>query len=200
MENRIWPSRNDTHSQQAFVHEDATPSPLPNRQPRGRSYFTHFYDQHGPDEIRVVVLAPGGWDEPFSFTFQYATLDSFACEALSYCWGSPEQPHETVVPQGQELEITTLLHSALRHLRKHNMPRIVWIDRLCVNRHNDLEKETQVSIMRDICSKPEHLVTWLGQESDESYLAMHTIRTMCVDSVQLGPPFRLNRTSLLQAE
>jgi len=43
----------------------------------------------------------------------------------------------------------------------------MWIDAICMNQTNNLERAQQVGIMKDIYKKAMHVVIWLGKETAE---------------------------------
>jgi hypothetical protein len=57
-------------------------------------------------------------------------MDSYT--ALSYVWGDPNNIVKILV-DSTELEITTNLDSALRHIRDKTRSRRIWADAICVN-------------------------------------------------------------------
>jgi hypothetical protein len=50
-----------------------------------------------------------------------------------------------------------------------------WYDALCINQEDIAERNHQVQLMRDIYRSAELVVAWLGEEKDESDLAMDSI-------------------------
>ena len=137
----LWRSRKESNSEPVSILEDvACSSPPAKKQSSGRFPFNQVYCPLEQDQIRVVILAPGTWDDPVHCSFRYGTIESFAYEALSYCWGPPDQPREKISLQGREIEITASLYSALRHLRSPDAPRIMWIDQICMYSHRTAMK------------------------------------------------------------
>ena len=103
-------------------------------------------------------------------------------EALSYTWGSSTNPEtasvETTKPLGigpSTLEIGQNLASALRHLRHADKPRTIWVDALCINQDDIVERSQQVSRMRYIYQHADRVVVWLGPSSNDSALALSTL-------------------------
>lgn len=64
---------------------------------------------------------------------------------------------------GQSVHIGQELFDALRRLRLPDRARTLWIDALCINQKDTKERNMQVSQMRDIYSKAEHVVIWVGE-------------------------------------
>ncbi|KAK0254812.1 hypothetical protein LTR12_001921 [Friedmanniomyces endolithicus] len=82
-------------------------------------------------------------------------------ETLSYCWGTSSDVR-TISCNRQRLRVTQTLHRAMHALLTPGKSRLVWIDQLCINQHDDAEKTQQVSIMRDIYQRSSLTIAWLG--------------------------------------
>lgn len=94
-------------------------------------------------------------------------------EALSYVWGSPEDPSSVFVGRGRRvIPITRNLDVAMRHLRYSDRPRVVWIDALCIDQASLGEKSRQVGYMGYVYWSAPRVVVWLGPEADDSHHAM----------------------------
>lgn len=85
-------------------------------------------------------------------------------EALSYVWGDPNATKDIQV-NGQSLPVTENLHNALHRLRRPKESRILWIDAICIDQKNDLEKGHQVGLMSRIYTFASGIVIWLGDVS-----------------------------------
>lgn len=92
-------------------------------------------------ETRLVILLPSkNFQSPIECRLEHATLgDGRPFEALSYVWGEPSFT-ATIALDGQEHGITTKLEAALRHLRLREQERALWIDALCINQRNLMER------------------------------------------------------------
>lgn len=66
-------------------------------------------------------------------------------EALSYEWGD-SQADECILLDGYEFAVRESLLNALRRLRRHE-ERILWIDAVCIDQSNVLERNRQVGQM-----------------------------------------------------
>ncbi|MCJ1477094.1 hypothetical protein MMC13_005765 [Lambiella insularis] len=104
--------------------------------------------------------------------------------ALSYNWGSPNKTGHIIL-NGHLFSVTKNLEIALRQFRQiaaNTVPHTKWwIDAICINQDDVLERNSQVSLMCQIYKKADHVSIWLGEEADDSSLALHTI-------VQLSQP------------
>jgi hypothetical protein len=91
-------------------------------------------------------------------TLRVVSLYEFlAYTALSYAWGDPNVTAPILV-NGVECQITTNLESALRHIRDDINHLVIWVDAICINQRDTLERNHQVQLMRNIYSYAEVLV------------------------------------------
>ena len=104
-------------------------------------------------------------------------------EALSYAWGSSEDPFQVKVglSKNDTLAVTQNLASALIHFRHEHEPRVLWIDAICIDQQNIKERSEQVAQMRDIYAMADRIVVWLGPGSDNSSLAMTTLHDLSLE-------------------
>lgn len=133
--------------------------------------------------IRVLELLPGAWDTSISCMLHLQNLDEVPIfgrreedgqkqlklpryEALSYHWGSPVLT-DTIMCNESPTKITRNLHSALRHLRETEHSRYLWIDALCIDQTNNLERNDQVRCMLKIYKRAFRVVIWLGESTED---------------------------------
>jgi len=85
-------------------------------------------------------------------------------EALSYVWGKPNNV-SPILLNGRVWNVTADLELALRHLRRYEKGehRTLWVDALCINQGDILERNQQVSIMRDNYNGAQDVLIWLGE-------------------------------------
>jgi hypothetical protein len=75
-------------------------------------------------------------------------------KALSYVWGS-RMATQPLLCEGQHIFITQNCESALRYLRHATKSITLWVDAICINQENDVEKSSQIMLMRDIYQSAE---------------------------------------------
>lgn len=134
--------------------------------------------QHSPlneslNEIRVVTLHPGDFSADLHVSIHTVPLtleNPPIYEALSYAWGTTENPVEVKVGPSRDdtLAITQNLAIALPYLRYENRIRTLWIDAICINQQDLRERSSQVKIMGDIFRLADRVNVWLGTEKDNS--------------------------------
>ena len=123
--------------------------------------------------IRLVRILPGSSYSNIRCELQLATLGPEVPEyvALSYCWGDAAQK-TWILCNGQRLEVTKSLLCALRRFRRKDGIATFWIDQVCIDQENIEERNKQVQLMRDIYRSAQIVYVWLGDEADDSDLAM----------------------------
>lgn len=131
----------------------------------------------GINYIRRARLHPGSFEEAIVISLDVVPFSEDQrpeYEALSYVWGSPEQPEIVRVDEtyGLTISATRNLATALRYLRRTDEPRLLWVDALCINQSDDVEKGPQVKMMGDIYRHATRVVVWLGPEANKSDLIM----------------------------
>ncbi|KAL1883350.1 hypothetical protein Daus18300_000408 [Diaporthe australafricana] len=150
----------------------------------------------GADQIRLLTLLPASEQNGGEIVITLHTSPTEAAarqyEALSYVWGSPDNPETISVatpstPGAQEddvsssacnaacLDVTQNLAIALRHLRRQDAACTLWIDAICINQQNTAERSEQVGKMAQIYSSAARVVVWLGPASPDSDLAMRLV-------------------------
>jgi Heterokaryon incompatibility protein (HET) len=120
---------------------------------------------------RLLALLPGSKDGLVQCRIVPVRLgdaiDVPIYQALSYCWGDPEDT-EMISCDDVMVPVTRSLEAALRNLRLRDRPRMLWADAVCINQRNVSERSHQVSIMALIYKYAAQVVVWLGEASPTS--------------------------------
>ncbi|KAH7351369.1 heterokaryon incompatibility protein-domain-containing protein [Rhexocercosporidium sp. MPI-PUGE-AT-0058] len=98
-------------------------------------------------------------------------------EAISYCWES-ETRDRKIVLNGSVIEVPRNLEAMLQRLRTWPDTKSgikFWVDALCIDQGNVLEKNHQVKLMQTIYTRAFSLIVWLGVSSDDSDQAIDFI-------------------------
>jgi hypothetical protein len=68
--------------------------------------------------------------------------------------------------------VTRNLEAPLRHLRYENVSRRLWIDAICINQRDDIEKGYQIQQMQHVYRHARPVIISLGIASENSDLAL----------------------------
>lgn len=157
------------------------------------------------DEIRLIKLQPGPAEADIEIeVFHEDCSSNPVYEALSYVWGSPRRTDIVLVrhassgaasktsrakstqPDPAQMEATTKcflpmtdsLAVALRHLQNVEEPRTLWIDAICINQDDMVERSAEVCKMDSIYRRASQVIVWFGPDACNSSLAMHTFQRL----------------------
>ncbi|KAL8726729.1 MAG: hypothetical protein Q9166_006524 [cf. Caloplaca sp. 2 TL-2023] len=89
-------------------------------------------------------------------------------KAISYCWGNPTPTSRILCENGQSLQLTNSAAEILTHVISQDPKECFWIDQLCINQADPIEKSAQVLLMGQIYSSTKQVVAWLGRGDGES--------------------------------
>jgi len=150
------------------------------------------------DEIRLLRLHPGSNDDALTGTIENVLLpicsdyDSEtelpgcagredvqirSYEAVSYAWGNPRVT-DTIYLHNDHSEATLSLAiasncaQALRRLRHVDEERLLWIDAICINQADVVERSAQVRMMHRIYKTASRVLVYLGESSFDSDIAI----------------------------
>ncbi|KAF2678954.1 HET-domain-containing protein [Lentithecium fluviatile CBS 122367] len=123
---------------------------------------------------RVLVLDPAPKrDSPLRCHLVEINLDTFdkrtySYEALSYVWGEREG-NRPIECEGKSLLVTPNCEHALRALRNTIMPRVLWVDAICIDQECETsgqkEKSHQIGMMGRIYQTARTVLVWLGESN-----------------------------------
>lgn len=141
-------------------------------------------------EIRLLRIAPSSEiSSVVSGTLDYFQISHHASyEAVSYTWAddrtgdaeydsdNDEEPYIRL--QGHYFPVARNLFAALRQLRLATEERVFWVDAICINQSDLVERSEQVSIMKAIYVGATRVVSWVGEEYGNSRAAFKLFHSL----------------------
>lgn len=113
--------------------------------------------------------------------------------AMSYTWGSPKKSFAVII-NGKQLKVGANCHYALSQACQHQLPGMnesyFWIDQICINQSDRIEKGQQVSIMGNIYQGAYAVYASIGHQTEESQFLCQVINS--ID----GQTFKESETSV----
>lgn len=137
-------------------------------------------------EIRLLQLHPGSRDDALRGTLCHAFLDDNTppvYETISYCWGDMSETAWITVNDSR-LEVAKSTAAALRRIRHQAEPRLLWIDGVCINQKDVLEKNKQVPLMTEVYANSKCNLAILDGRPAMINEAVKAIRSVEADSRQ----------------
>lgn len=137
------------------------------------------------DAIRLIVLDPAIHDDaPLSCSIvqRRRSEQDQTYSAVSYAWGKPEFSRHLNMRCGDSpsyLRITPNVEDLMRRLRAPGEPRYLWIDAICLNQADELEKAQQVPLMGCIYEEARDVHIWLGPENPMTAELFTFFREVC---------------------
>jgi hypothetical protein len=138
--------------------------------------------------IRILTILPGPLssnvfvklqEQPFPFP----PGEKLDFEALSYTWGSTHDRAKIYhkdddTNSSNMMHVTRNLAEALEHLRYEDRPRVFWIDAICVDQTDVVERNYHVGRMAHIYPTASRVIVWLGLESEDSDAAIELLKPL----------------------
>lgn len=138
--------------------------------------FHHSPLDSSTDGIRLLTLeAAKDSVAPIKSSLHHVTFaEKPKYEALSYTWGD-ETTKMKISIDGKEFEVGRNLYQALRHIRRTDRDRVVWIDAICINQANVPEKNQQIRMMPFTYSKASLVLIWLDVQPGFGPFSLHQV-------------------------
>jgi hypothetical protein len=125
-------------------------------------------DADASTQLRSRLIEQEDW-EVISSDLEVSNLRSGYC-ALSYVWGT-DPGRVSIDCDDKPLSIRRNLHEVLLRIQSALNGRDLWVDALCINQADDVEKSKQVQRMGIIFKDAEQVLVWLGEGSALSQTA-----------------------------
>lgn len=116
-----------------------------------------------PEHIRVILLYPRfGFGKVCCRLIQGPHMRTLFYEAISYNWGNPDATEEILIDGCTKL-VTKSVHEILTSYSSLFLPKLLWIDNICINQADQIEKSQQVPLMERIYRSAIFTTVFLGQ-------------------------------------
>ncbi|KAI9648947.1 hypothetical protein NHQ30_001513 [Ciborinia camelliae] len=148
------------------------------------SFNKYNYDEcplPKPTSLRYLLLLPAKESDEIICELTTDNEKNESYEALSYCWGG-QNPDVSIKIRDKingmlyDFAVSETLRAALKRLRYESTMRVLWVDAICINQKNVLERNEQVPMMSDIYSKAKSVCVWLGDHDEDSKEAIKFIK------------------------
>lgn len=133
-------------------------------------------------EIRLLVVDTSRLDEQgrvicYLETFSLRTAPCPTYEAISWCWGDQTRRSHIIV-NDQPAEVSQNAAEVLRRVAFDKGHPRVWIDAVCINQADIVERGQQVAMIREVYCKAERVLAWLGEDEGTTEAAIQSIEAL----------------------
>lgn len=130
------------------------------------------------DTIRLLSILPfASGEAPVTCTIQNTTVATQSYTCLSYTW-LPSHPQHDVILNGIPVQIGDNLFQFLKAARRAGRLENLWIDALCINQGDHIEKSHQVHRMGEIYRGAEETLVWLGRLPAQLVCCLETLTAL----------------------
>ncbi|KAK5680677.1 hypothetical protein LTS10_007610 [Elasticomyces elasticus] len=122
-------------------------------------------------EIRLLDVLPDTAGKPVRVNIRVVQLPA-AYETISYAWGNPARSGCIEVRMkrrrrwSRQLRVPANTEAALRRMRYSDRACTIWIDAVCINQDDKMERSQQVAIMGKIFASSFGNLVYLGELED----------------------------------
>jgi hypothetical protein len=133
-----------------------------------QNLFYAYQKLDTPSSFRLLhIERPGSSNDTKAAQLYSLTQTTFdqapPYETLSYVWGTSDRDELVKLRDGKLLRITKPLKDALAFVVRQCGTGHLWIDQICIDQDDRIERGNQVKIMGQIYSSCSRVLVWLGQ-------------------------------------
>jgi hypothetical protein len=141
---------------------------------------TYTYQQlgGGQQQIRLLMVEKKTpFSSPSCSLLSLGLHETPPYEAISYTWDG-QTPDQPLIVNGRCLRVTRNAWDIVRSRATRKTVRWLWIDAICINQEDTVEKSSQVAMMDKIYKGADRVIIWLentGVTSSEALLAFSLV-------------------------
>lgn len=149
-----------------------------------------FVYHHLPrDRIRLLQL----WhvnDQLFGTIDDYQRHQAPSYRALSYTWSYSWGPNDgkfalPLGPRGEVLHVSKNLADFLLMRARNQSKEYLWIDQICLDQRNEVERNEQVQAMGDVYKHAQEVLIWLGLPGSDTIKSLARLLALARDESDL---------------
>ena len=145
--------------------------------------MSYTYQRLDENEIRLLKVEPGSEDEQIQGTVSHVHFSSpgdLRYETISYCWGD-SQRRGTVILDGFQIDVPASSVDALKCMRHPDRHRVLWIDSICINQADIIERNSQVDMLGSIYASSLMNLVYLGEDDGTGEAAKKAVADVLED-------------------
>lgn len=161
--------------------------------------FVHSRLEHKPHAFRLIQLFPASdtGQDVFCELLSADLEEPPKYKALSYVWGDATSTRNIYI-EGKPYPVTKNCYAALVCLRHQTNQMTLWIDAICINQGDLLERNQQVNMMVNIYSEAEETLIWMGLNNTPGNLISSLDKLRYVEKLAVNTIIDLTSSSDLE--
>lgn len=131
-----------------------------------RSAPVYSYFPLDPAQIRLLRIGKASWWRPSTIRASLLHVDTYPSpeyEAVSYTWADDRRTRQIFI-DGARFGVTESAFALLLARRSMWRERTIWIDAICINQTDEVEKADQIQRMREIYHNATRVVVYVTQD------------------------------------
>ena len=129
----------------------------------------------------MLVVQPGSGHNPVQATLEVASLDSSPeYRTISYAWGDATLRSTIELDKGN-IDVPASTVAALIKMRSEDEVSVLWIDAVCINQSDIVERAQQVQMMSQIYSRSRGNLIFLGDGDPLTASALTSIHRVYLE-------------------
>lgn len=140
--------------------------------------------------FRLLRLEPGKFEEVLRCHVQLSDLKYRPTfNAISYTWADEsgdDRKLSEILLDGKPFKVTRNCDLALRRVRQRGYEASVWIDAICIDQSNNMERGHQVRLMPQIYQQATRVLMYIGEHDNESRELIERFETFLIAVNQSG--------------
>ncbi|KAH7228467.1 heterokaryon incompatibility protein-domain-containing protein [Fusarium redolens] len=140
-----------------------------------------------PDSIRLLELSQNETKYSICGHLVLSRLEDTPCfAALSYVWGCASSEDPILQVDGFELKIRQSLKHAIDAIFSGSDKILLWIDQICIDQENYIERQFQVTLMSKIFRQAQRVICWLGPDDENTKIAFDLSTVLAIEGSDLA--------------
>jgi hypothetical protein len=149
------------------------------------------------DQFRLLTLLPGRKNAKIECHIDCYILSTCpAYTALSHRWDQSPASIATRL-NCEQFFLGENLWNCFHSIRRRDKAIVLWVDSICINQNNMLERNHQVSLMGQVYSMATDVFVWLGRHADNSEVAMACLKDLEIKGLN-GKPMILKEDTIFR--
>ncbi|PCD25840.1 hypothetical protein AU210_012274 [Fusarium oxysporum f. sp. radicis-cucumerinum] len=140
-----------------------------------------------PDSIRLLELSQNETKYSICGHLVLSRLKDTPCfAALSYVWGCASSEDPILQVDGFELKVRQSLKHAIDAIFSGSDKILLWIDQICIDQENYIERKFQVTLMSKIFRQAQRVICWLGPDDENTKIAFDLSTVLAIEGSDLA--------------